>query len=122
MLTSIQWFHAHWVWVTLVATGFVGLWGLGLAVLRRKPGRAFAIAVGIAIVAALIQVAAGVALYMYGLRPLNGFHVFYGILIAVTFSLAHVYRAALARRPALSYGLLLLFVMGLGFRAWSNVA
>lgn len=122
MLTSVQWFHAHWVWVTLVATGFVGLWGLGLAVWRRTPGRAFAIAVGVAIVAALIQVAAGVALYVYGLRPLNGFHVFYGILIAVTLSLAYVYRATLARRPALSYGLLLLFVMGLGFRAWSNVA
>jgi hypothetical protein len=69
----------------------------------------------------LIQVSAGVALYVYGLRPLSGFHVFYGILIAVTFSLAYVYRAQLARRPALWYGLLLLFVMGLGFRAWSNV-
>ncbi len=121
MLTSIHWFHAHWVWVALAATGIVGVWGLGLAVLRRKPGRAFGIAVAFAVVAALIQVAAGVALYLYGLRPLNGFHVFYGMVIAVTFSLAYVYRSTLARRPALSYGLLLLFVMGLGFRAWSNV-
>lgn len=120
-MTSIHWFHAHWVYVALAATGIVGLWGLGLAVLRRVPGRAFRVAVAVAIVAALVQVAAGVALYGYGLRPLNGFHVFYGILVPITLSLAYVYRATLARRPALWYGLLLLFVMGLGFRAWSNV-
>ena len=114
-------FHGHWVWVALVTTGLVGLWGLGLAILKRPSGRPFGIAVGVAIVAMLIQVGAGVALYVYGLRPLNGFHVFYGIVIAVTFSLAYVYRAQLARNPALWYGLLLLFVMGLGFRAWSNV-
>ena len=120
-MTNILWFHGHWVWVALATTGVVGLWGLGLAILRRKPGRLFGIAVGLAIVAMLIQVGAGVALYVYGLRPLNGFHVFYGIVVAVTFSLAYVYRAQLARKPALSYGLLLLFVMGLGFRAWSNV-
>jgi hypothetical protein len=109
------------VWVALVTTGVVGLWGLGLAVLRRKPGRVFGIAVVVAIAAMLAQVGAGVSLYVYGLRPLNGFHVFYGIVIAVTFSLAYVYRAQFARKPALWYGLLLLFVMGLGFRAWSNV-
>jgi len=120
-MTSILWFHSHWVWVALVTTGAVGVWGLGLAILKRPSGRAFGIAVGVAVTAMLIQVAAGVALYVYGLRPLNGFHVFYGILIAITFSLAYVYRVQLARRPALWYGLLLLFVMGLGFRAWSNV-
>lgn len=120
-MTNIAWFHSHWVWVALVATGLAGLWGLGLAILKRPPGRAFGIAAGVAIVAMLVQVVAGVALYVYGLRPLNGLHVFYGILIAVTFSLAYVYRTHLARRPALWYGLLLLFVMGLGFRAWSNV-
>ncbi len=43
-------------------------------------------------------------------------------MIAVTFSLAYLYRAQLARRPALAYGLLFLFVMVLGFRAWANVA
>lgn len=121
-MSSILWFHQSWVYVALGATGLVGIWGLGLAALRRPPGRAFGIGAGIAIVAILIQVVAGTALYMYGLRPLNGFHVFYGVVIAVTLSLAYVYRAQLARHPALAYGLLLLFVMGLGFRAWSNVS
>jgi hypothetical protein len=121
-MNSILWFHENWVFVALASTGLVGLWGLGLAALRRPPERAFRISVGIAIAAILIQVAAGTALYVSGLRPLNGFHVFYGVVIAVTLSLAYVYRAQLARHPALSYGLLLLFVMGLGFRAWANLS
>ena len=122
MTSQVLWFHQHWVFVALAATGIVGLWGLGLAVARRTPGRAFAVAVGTAIVAILIQVGAGVALYLWGLRPLNGFHVFYGIVIVITLSLAYMYRSTMARKPALWYGLLLLFVMGLGFRAWSNVS
>lgn len=121
-MSSVLWFHQNWVFVALATTGFVGMWGLVLAVLRRPPGRAFGIGAGIAIAALLIQVAAGTLLYIDGLRPANGFHVFYGVMIAVTLSLAYLYRAQLARHPALAYGLLLLFVMGLGFRAWANVA
>lgn len=122
MTADVLWFHEHWVYVALAVTGLVGAWGLVLAALRREPGRTFSVARGTAIVAMLVQVAGGLILYGKGLRPINGFHVFYGIVIVVTFSFAYIYRAQFARRPALSYGLLLLFVMGLGFRAWSNVA
>jgi len=118
---DILWFHENWFFVAVITTGVVGLWGVGLAIARRQPDRAFAIATGIAITAMLVQVATGVLLYAQGLRPGNGFHVFYGVVIAVTFTIAYVYRAQLGRRPALGYGLLLLFVMGLGLRAWSNV-
>ncbi len=121
-MSSVLWFHQNWVYVALVTTGLVGAWGLVLAALRRRPGRAFGIGAGVAIAAILIQIAAGTVLYANGFRPLNGFHVFYGAVVAITLSLAYVYRAQFARRPALSYGLLLLFVMGLGFRAWSNVS
>jgi hypothetical protein len=120
-MTDVLWFHQQWFYVAVFSTGLVGLWGLGLAIFKRQPGRAFGIATGVAITAMLIQIAAGVLLYVNGRRPGNGFHVFYGIVIAVTFSLAYVYRAQLARRPALAYGILLLFVMGLGLRAWANV-
>ncbi len=120
-MNSVLWFHQNWVYVALATTGLVGVWGLVLAALRRRPERAFGIGTGVAIAAILIQVGAGTVLYADGIRPLNGFHVFYGVVIAVTLSLAYVYRAQLARHPTLSYGLLLLFVMGLGFRAWSNV-
>lgn len=121
-MSEIAWFHAHWVFVAVAATGLVGIWGLVFAALRKDPGRPFVVAVGGAVASMLIQVVAGLMLYASGIRPLNGFHVFYGIVVVGTLSLAYVYRPQLARRPALSYGILLLFVMGLGLRAWSNVS
>lgn len=109
------------MWVAVVTNGVVGLWGLGLALAKRGPTRLFELARSAAISAMLVQIGAGLVLWGRGQRPGNGFHVFYGVVIAVTLSIAYVYRPAMARRPALTYGLLLLFVMGLGLRAWQNV-
>ncbi len=114
-------FHQNWFWVAVATTGLVGLWGVGLAATRREPTRRFRLATGVAIAVMLIQVGAGLWLHGQGQRPGNGFHVFYGVLIVITFTLAYLYRRPMARRPALAYGLLLLFVMGLGLRAWTNV-
>lgn len=119
-MDAVQWFHLNWFYVAVAATGLVGLWGIGLAMFRRPPNRSFNTAVAIAVGLMLVQVVAGVILYASGRRPGDSFHVFYGVVIAITFAIAYVYRAQLARRPALSYGLLLLFVMGLGIRAWVN--
>ena len=52
---------------------------------------------------------------------IEGHPAFYGIVIAFTFAFAYIYRLQLEKRPELGYGVLLLFVMGLGLRAWSNV-
>ncbi len=114
-------FHQFWFYVAVVSTGVVGLWGLILAIRKAAPARAFLLARNTAIVAMLVQVGAGLVLWGDGRRPGDAFHVFYGVVIAITFSFAYIYRTQLERRPALSYGLLLLFVMGLGLRAWSNV-
>jgi hypothetical protein len=115
-------FHANWFWVAVVTTGVVGLWGLALAILKRPADRPFRIAAGVASVAMLLQVAFGLAAYGQGERPGNDFHIFYGFVILFTFTFAYLYRAKLAKRPALAYGLVLLFVMGLGLRAWANVS
>ena len=122
MTASVLWFHQHWVFVAVGAPGLVGAWGLVAAAMRRAPGRGFHRATLVAIAAMLVQAAAGLTLYGTGMRPANGFHVFYGVLVVVSFSIAYVYRSQFAKRPALAYGLLLVFVMGLGFRAWANVA
>ena len=114
-------FHANWFYVAIFSTGLVGLAGVVFAVARREPGLWFVWARVGAISAMLVQIAAGVILYQQGHRPGNGFHVFYGIVIAFTFTFAYMYRTQLSRRSALGYGLLLLFVMGLGLRAWANV-
>jgi len=114
-------FHQNWFFVATAATAIAGLWGVGLAMAKRPPPVIYGKVVGASIVVMLIQVGAGVWLWQTGLRPGDGFHVFYGVVIAFTLAIAYVYRAQLARKPALSYGLLMLFVMGLGLRAWANV-
>ena len=50
-----------------------------------------------------------------GVDPGNQ-HVFYGVVIAVTFTFAYIYCAQFRKRPAFYYGLLLLFAMGLSIR------
>ncbi|MCP4307995.1 MAG: hypothetical protein GY926_06490 [bacterium] len=114
-------FHQSWFWVAVATTGVVGLWGLLLGLTKRPAPRLFFHARWVAFGAMAIQVGAGLILYSRGMRSGNDFHIFYGIVIAFVFAFAYIYRAALARRPELGYGLLLLFIMGLGFRAWSNV-
>lgn len=115
-------FHSSWFWVATLSTGLVGLWGIGLALLKRSAPRLFLVARNVAIAAMLVQVGAGLVLYGQGRRPGDGFHVFYGVVIVATLSFAYIYRIQLDRREALGYGLLLLFVMGLGLRAWTNVS
>ncbi len=110
-------FHQNWFYVAVISCGVVGLWGVVVGLTKRETGVAFSIARNGAIAAMLIQVSAGLYLWGQGLRPGDAFHVFYGVVIAITLSLAYVYRAAMAKRPALTYGLMLLFVMGLGLRA-----
>lgn len=121
MLANVLDFHGWWFYVAVISTGIVGVWGLVLALLKRDPGRAFPVARAAAITAMLVQVSAGVYMYSNGVQPGNAFHLFYGVVIVITLTLAYLYRSTMARRPALTYGVLLLFVMGLGLRAWSNV-
>ena len=113
--------HTWWFYVAVVGCGIVGLWGVGIAIFRRPVSRNFRIARSSAIIAMLVQVGLGFLLYADGRRPPD-IHIFYGFLILFTFVFAYIYRATLDRRPALTYGLMLLFVMGLGIRAWTAVA
>lgn len=113
--------HANWFYVAVVLAGLVGLWGLGLSITKRPPTRPFWIAVVAAIGAMLLQVAFGLLAYANGFRPGDDFHLFYGFVILFTFAFVYIYRTQMSKRPALAYGLLLLFVMGLGLRAWANV-
>jgi heme A synthase len=92
-----------------------GIWGL---VLSRRPvsRRPFRIAIAVAVASVLLQVVLGVLTITIDEAQAGNQHVFYGIVVSFTLAFAYIYRAQLARRPNLSYGLLLLFVMGLGIR------
>ncbi|GIU92373.1 MAG: hypothetical protein KatS3mg011_1279 [Acidimicrobiia bacterium] len=109
-------FHSVWGWVVVVILGVGGVWGLVLASIRREPPRYFWWMVAAGMGAATVQVALGVwAFAVDGIQPGNQ-HVFYGIVIAFTMAFAYMYRSQLGRRPALAYGLLMLFMMGLAIR------
>jgi hypothetical protein len=114
MLILLSDFHTNWGYIAAGISGIVGLWGV-LIRRRQAPPRSFYYGVGLAISALLLQIVIGVIVANDGIDPGNQ-HVFYGVVIAVTFSFAYIYRAQFRKRPALYYGLLLLFTMGLAIR------
>jgi len=72
--------------------------------------------VGVAVSALVGQVVLGLlAMNLEGVDPGNQ-HVFYGVVIAFTLAFAYIYRAQFRKKPGLYYGLLMLFLMGLGLR------
>lgn len=109
-------FHEYWGWAAVAATGTVGVWGVVLAWRGKEPGRWFWGGVAVATVFTLTQVGMGVYLIAAEGRVAGDQHVFYGIMIAFVFAFAYIYRIQLARSPALYYGALFLFVMGLCLR------
>lgn len=114
---NLRWvssFHFTWGYVAVVINGVVGLWGVMLA-RRESIPRAFYWAVGGAVSALLTQVLVGTVLLTRGVEA-GDQHVFYGVVVSFTFSFVYIYRAQFRKRPALYYGLLLLFTMGLGIR------
>jgi len=107
--------HRFWGEIAVGISGVVGLWGVLMARRQTVP-RVYYWAVAFAIASLLAQVVFGViAMSTEDIDPGNQ-HVFYGIVIAVTFAFSYIYRAQFRKRPALYYGLLLLFTMGLGIR------
>lgn len=112
--------HETWAFVAVACCGLVGLWGLAAALTHRTPGTLFRWACALAVVVALAQVAFGLLLLRTQGKPDDQFHVFYGFVILFTFAFAYIFRSQMGRRPALAWGILLLFVMGLGLRAWAT--
>ncbi|MGI9608676.1 MAG: hypothetical protein ACR2NL_00125, partial [Acidimicrobiia bacterium] len=100
-------FHTTFGYFAAGFSGVVGLWGVLMA-RRDRPPRVFFWAAGVATAFLLLQVVIGVLLTSQGFDPGNQ-HVFYGVVIAVTFTFAYIYRSQFRKRPALYYGLLLLF-------------
>ena len=107
--------HDAWGPIAAGISGVVGLWGVLMA-RRDSVPKAFYWAVGVAIAGLLFQVILGVmAMSIEGTNP-GSQHVFYGVVIAFALAFTYIYRAQFRKRPALYYGLLLLFSMGLAIR------
>lgn len=114
MLAPVSAFHTYWGYFAAGLSGLVGIWGLVMA-RRPEAQRSFLIAVGATVAVLLVQIGIGVSIYAGGVDPGNQ-HVFYGVVIAVTLSFVYIYRSQFRKRPALYYGLVLLFMMGLAIR------
>jgi hypothetical protein len=108
-------FHSLWSEIAIWISGVVGLWGVAMFRARSVP-RIYYWAVGLAISALLAQVLIGVIVMQSSEVEPGQQHVFYGVVIAATFAFAYIYRAQFRKRPAVYFGLLLLFTMGLGIR------
>lgn len=107
--------HTSWGEIAVAVSGIVGLWGVLISRRERVP-KAFYWAVAVAIASLLVQVTLGVAVMSTEDTDPGNQHVFYGVLIAITFAFTYIYRTQFRKRPALYYGILLLFTMGLGIR------
>jgi len=70
----------------------------------------------------LIQVVIGVILVSSDEYVVARFHMFYGFLAFLTIGLAYQYRDSMRGRTEFLYGLVGLFIMGLGIRAVLQVA
>ena len=112
--------HGIIAWVAIVFNGAIGVWGLGLAVLKRQPTRSFTLSAIAAVGVMLAQGVIGLILYAGDADPGSG-HLFYGMVIAASLAFGYIYRSVLQKRAALAWGLFLLFLMGAGLRAIANV-
>ena len=103
----------------IAINALVGMWGLALAIAKRSPGRAFDVAKYAGLGVAALQVGFGLMLYVRGLNP-GSIHMFYGMVMIFTMAFVYIYRLQFQKRPALAWGFLAQFVMGLGIRGWMN--
>ena len=113
-------FHETFGWVAIGIAGLAAGLALVFAIRRRELPRWFWWLGGAAMGAMVLQVLLGVYLYTQDERP-GTQHMFYGFVILFTFAGMYIFRTKVEARPALVWGVLLLFVMGLGLRAWANV-
>ena len=114
-LTSL---HRGFAWVVIGANAGAGLWALGAhrwSALRRRGLWWATVAAELTI---FVQVALGAALVGGQGRKVAQFHAFYGFVAIVAVGVLFSYRAQLAHRLYLLYGLGGLFLMGLAIRAF----
>ncbi len=110
--------HRGFAWVVIGANAGAGLWALGAhrwSALRRRALWWATVAAELTI---FVQVALGAALVGSQGRQVAQFHAFYGFVGIVAVGILFSYRAQLAHRLYLLYGLGGLFLVGLAIRAF----
>ena len=116
-MTRLRDFHEVFGYVAIVANGFAGVAALLAYWAGRLRGRWVWVVTIVAEAMMMIEVVIGVILVSGDRYVAARFHMFYGFLTFLTVGLAYQYRDALRGRTEMLYGLVGLFIMGLGIRA-----
>jgi hypothetical protein len=116
-VSSLLRFHEIWGYVAIVANAIAGV--LALVAWRWRParGKYVWIATIIAEVALVLQVLVGTILEVSKDYVAPRIHMFYGFVAFITVGIAYQYRRQMRGRHEMLYGLVGLFLMGLGIRA-----
>jgi hypothetical protein len=114
---ALRSFHGVWGYVAIVANGLVGVAALIAWRYRKVRGRWLWWSTIAAESTMMVQVLIGVILVSSKEYTAPRFHMFYGFLAFLTVGLAYSYRRQMRGRRELFYGLVGLFIMGLGIRA-----
>lgn len=117
MIETLLGFHAWWGYVAIVANAVAGIAALVAWRLPSVRGRWVWWLTGVAEGALMLQVFVGVVLVSDDQLTVARFHMFYGFVGFVTVGLAYSYRQQMRGRLELLYGLVGLFLMGVGIRA-----
>jgi hypothetical protein len=121
-VSTLRSFHGWWGYAAIVVNGLVGLAALLAWRVSGIRGRWLWIAIVVAEAAMMLQVLVGVVLVASKDYTVPRFHMFYGFLAFLTVGLAYQYRNQMRGRREMLYGLVGLFLMGLGIRAVLQVS
>jgi len=119
-VASLQWlldFHRVWAYVAITANALAGIVALVAWKVRSWRGRWIWVVTVVAEAMMMLQVLVGVTLVASDEYVAPRFHMFYGFLAFLTVGIALSYRKQMRGRREMFYGLVGLFLMGLGIRA-----
>lgn len=111
--------HSWFGWVAVGVAGVSGLVALVYHFRRRAVDGVFRSLVGLSVITMLVQVGLGLIAFGQDIEP-GSIHMFYGFVILLTLTFIYIYRIQFERKPALYWGLALLFLMGVGIRGILN--
>lgn len=114
--------HEVWGYVAIVVNGLAGILAVVAWRARRVRGPWVWWTTIAAEAAMMAQVVMGVVLVSSDRYTVARFHMFYGFVAFITVGLAYSYRPQMRGRLEMLYGLVGLFLMGVGIRAVLQVA
>jgi hypothetical protein len=115
-------FHSKWGYVAIALNALAGIYALVAYQWRQFRSKYVWWATIVAEVALMLQVLVGAILVASKDYEAPRFHMFYGFVAFITVGLAYSYRGAMRGRRELLYGLVGLFLMGVGIRAVMQVS